>query len=1189
MQRSLNKLDTELAITQAASMLLGDDAAGASESFIYVDMWAAVHMAHALMNDDDECHAETADGAEADPEADQVQAPIQASVAGELEHAPAHACTRAECVEVGGAPTTAPVPSVARPCAGIAEQIELTHLDDNLRGVGTCREDPMGAPNVGSARLYAMGGAMIPVAWIEHYQHRGDALRSMPYVVYCLVIQIVEAPDPQADADSDRATRTTPAWHFGDGHPLRLLWIQKARSKFKCPLHAGESPPSLPAALGDGEVPSRSWQTSLMVAVNYCVANFIPWDGAEPVASSEHQLRRFIAAPRSFVTVGYIDGLAREDGHGARGELDGKHEREVRICAAGVVQLLRNHMRGLSIPRTVLDYGKQYRFVNRHQWSDEEKHEHSKTRGEGSQYQRDAQREIDELKSRQEARRYDMCREQLARSHIQWLNKLETALQVATAANVGAFTQPGEGSMHTTWPTEHREADVRAVAERFGDTFDDAVSMEAPTGIVAPPQAFTSAEMDTPPPAFMPLDDDQYKLEKSAWTEACNAAKQAGEPSPLPPLNPEQRKAGMAILRVVRCLGHAMKTAATMGYSRFQYTKAVSDAHQLHFLLAGAPGTGKSQMLKTVLQVMEDEDLGGAVFSAYTGVAVTQLPRPAATYCKLTGINGDAGSELGEVPPASATHLSVFNAIVRNARRLLLLVVDEVSFLGTPHLHHLDRRMRQLLDCELPFGGLVVVLPGDFHQLMPVMGFALHHSLVVNALDDATLKTLDITKGKQSANGADRKGSQLMKGFRRLRLTQQMRAADDEVHAAHVAQMRDVDSTQAVCDELIAAFRPLTPAAIAEEARVEATAAVQAAIAREPSMTEAQRKAVAREAATRTEDAMRFAKIGVLSQRERHSFNLIQARAFARRHGRVLFKWRHELTGIAASWLTDAETERLYREELAMLWGYFVEGAPCSLTNNLETGRGMVNGCDGAMHSVQLGDDAGASLDAYIRSGVVVDGVLEVELPVPLSINVEPSVGHEATVALLAREATLDASGRLLVPILVGKRCEDVTPISLYAAQAAIPKKLMIKKHQVDLAFAVTDCTRRGCLPSFCGRGEARPHVCVLDLARADKVQGKTLDYFILSIGPREVGLFPKLKLADLHVLVSRVRLGRRLFVLGFDPDDVAHAAMLRRLEHSYALAVWENSYDEHGMWSDTMARCVASEYVADIRGRRRA
>ena len=102
-------------------------------------------------------------------------------------------------------------------------------------------------------------------------------------------------------------------------------------------------------------------------------------------------------------------------------------------------------------------------------------------------------------------------------------------------------------------------------------------------------------------------------------------------------------------------------------------------------------------------------------------------------------------------------------------------------------------------------------------------------------------------------------------------------AAELALHR-HIAHQRDTTSAQPNSDEFINSLQPLTAEAIRREG-----------------------------------DALRFAKIGVLSQRERHSFNLIQARAFARHHGRPLFKWKLELTGVAAGWLTDEEVRALDR------------------------------------------------------------------------------------------------------------------------------------------------------------------------------------------------------------------------------------------------------------------------------------
>ena len=78
------------------------------------------------------------------------------------------------------------------------------------------------------------------------------------------------------------------------------------------------------------------------------------------------------------------------------------------------------------------------------------------------------------------------------------------------------------------------------------------------------------------------------------------------------------------------------------------------------------------------------------------------------------------------------------------------------------------------------------------------------------------------------------------------------------------------------------------------------------------------------------------------------------------------------------------------------------------------------------------------------------------------------------------------------------------------------------------------------------------------------KDQSKTLDYFILCIGPRN-GIRPSLQLTDLHVLVSRVRLSKRLYVLGVDPQT--QATHLRKLKHPPTLGIWRAGYDQNGHW----------------------
>ena len=97
-----------------------------------------------------------------------------------------------------------------------------------------------------------------------------------------------------------------------------------------------------------------------------------------------------------------------------------------------------------------------------------------------------------------------------------------------------------------------------------------------------------------------------------------------------------------------------------------------------------------------------------------------------------------------------------------------------------------------------------------------------------------------------------------------------------------------------------------------------------------------------------------------------------------------------------------------------------MEGAPASITSNIETGRGLVNGCDAELHSLTLAGDT--TLDNCLANTVWNDqyGIWEVQIEPPLSVNAIPDVSDEARQTLLARDASL-FDEELVVPVLVGK------------------------------------------------------------------------------------------------------------------------------------------------------------------------
>lgn len=126
--------------------------------------------------------------------------------------------------------------------------------------------------------------------------------------------------------------------------------------------------------------------------------------------------------------------------------------------------------------------------------------------------------------------------------------------------------------------------------------------------------------------------------------------------------------------------------------------------------ITGAPGAGKTYVLNQFIGDARQHGRSVAV-TASTGIAATH-------------INGQTIHSWSGVGVAMALTDELLKRI-RPRRRMALkrtdvLVIDEVSMLPAWLLDMVDHVCRSLRDNPLPFGGLQVVLSGDFFQLPPV-------------------------------------------------------------------------------------------------------------------------------------------------------------------------------------------------------------------------------------------------------------------------------------------------------------------------------------------------------------------------------------------------------------------------------------------------------------------------------------
>lgn len=142
--------------------------------------------------------------------------------------------------------------------------------------------------------------------------------------------------------------------------------------------------------------------------------------------------------------------------------------------------------------------------------------------------------------------------------------------------------------------------------------------------------------------------------------------------------------------------------------------KTAFEAMKLGFniYLTGPAGSGKSYLLNQYINWCQDHKIKVAV-TASTGIAATHI----------NGITIHSWSGLGvkdRLTEKDIVNLKKKPYIKKRIRETQVLIIDEISMLHDFQLDLLDQICKLFKDPFLPFGGLQVILSGDFFQLPPV-------------------------------------------------------------------------------------------------------------------------------------------------------------------------------------------------------------------------------------------------------------------------------------------------------------------------------------------------------------------------------------------------------------------------------------------------------------------------------------
>ncbi len=203
--------------------------------------------------------------------------------------------------------------------------------------------------------------------------------------------------------------------------------------------------------------------------------------------------------------------------------------------------------------------------------------------------------------------------------------------------------------------------------------------------------------------------------------------------------------------------------------------RAALDAREPIILLTGRAGTGKSWFIR---KLMADDKHRPQVVLAPTGLAAMN-------------IGGQTVHSFFGFPPRP---LLGFREkpnwfFTQNARRLSRIVVDEISMLRADTLDAMDAHLRAARRSVKPFGGVQMLLVGDFYQLPPVVrgdegrmleeaGYASPYAFSALALRDQPIAALELTAMRRQTD------AHFIDLLQSIRDRNRVRDAVDELNAA---------------------------------------------------------------------------------------------------------------------------------------------------------------------------------------------------------------------------------------------------------------------------------------------------------------------------------------------------------------------------------------------------------------------
>lgn len=137
----------------------------------------------------------------------------------------------------------------------------------------------------------------------------------------------------------------------------------------------------------------------------------------------------------------------------------------------------------------------------------------------------------------------------------------------------------------------------------------------------------------------------------------------------------------------------------------------IKQGHNL--FLTGSAGTGKSYTLKSIIDYLDRNNIEYGL-TALTGCASVLINGQTIHSFLFMGISKDAN--------AIYNNLCKFTPKLNKLKKLKVLIIDEISMMDNVLFKTINKLLMLVKNNDKPFGGVQLLLVGDFYQLPPISG-----------------------------------------------------------------------------------------------------------------------------------------------------------------------------------------------------------------------------------------------------------------------------------------------------------------------------------------------------------------------------------------------------------------------------------------------------------------------------------